>query len=562
MKNRACIYARYSTDQQRDTSLEDQIRRCREVAIRHGLVVDETLVFSDAALSGTAKHRDRRVGYNKMLAAWDAGQFDVLIADDLSRLTRDGVEQALLIRKLEDNQRVRLLTSNGIDTLVPNWQLQVGVMGAVGQQAIRDNKHLVVRGMIGQLERGFMVATPPLGFALDRDIDSQGFCRGTHWKFDEAAVEIITKIFTMRSEGKSMHQIAKYLNDQGVPLTRAARTINGGFWRPSRVKGILMNPIYRGEFLWNNSTTVRNKAKKSGCEVIVQSFLRPKLRIVSDEMWFRCNDGIISRSGYGGGKHALAGLLTCGQCGSVLVVTSKSRCRSLYCAHCTSASAMTSQTDCQTSTIAVAGVETLLTIALREFLTSGFIQLFRDKLRAELTSDCRRDLENLREELARQTRIQDRMSRLLRDAADDDPMLTQHYFEARDNAQATSRRIASMEASMTPIDQAALDAQMSIDPMNLIERVFNSDIPPERMRTMLARLFPKITFDGKPNGRYTSHFTIGFCMGSALSIASDTGSLLKDVTTRRYALSYIPGHTGKIKSTWIVKAIPEEPDST
>ena len=153
-----------------------------------------------------------------------------------------------------------------------------------------------------------MVATPPLGFALDRDIDSQGFCRGTHWKFDEAAVEIITKIFTMRSEGKSMHQIAKYLNDQGVPLTRAARTINGGFWRPSRVKGILMNPIYRGEFLWNNSTTVRNKAKKSGCEVIVQSFLRPKLRIVSDEMWFRCNDGIISRSGYGGGKHALAGL--------------------------------------------------------------------------------------------------------------------------------------------------------------------------------------------------------------------------------------------------------------
>lgn len=152
------LYARYSCDQQKETSIDDQLRRCRDFARQLGLADAQALVFKDEALSGTFKHTDKRIGYQALLAAWDANEFTVLIVDEFSRLTRDAVEQARLMRRLETNRRVRLITANGIDTDRPNWQLHVGLVGLVGQQATRDTQHRVERGMLGQLERGYLAA--------------------------------------------------------------------------------------------------------------------------------------------------------------------------------------------------------------------------------------------------------------------------------------------------------------------------------------------------------------------------------------------------------------------
>ena len=49
------IYARYSCDKQNETSLEDQIRRCTELAQRHGWSISQDLIYTDAAASGTEK---------------------------------------------------------------------------------------------------------------------------------------------------------------------------------------------------------------------------------------------------------------------------------------------------------------------------------------------------------------------------------------------------------------------------------------------------------------------------------------------------------------------------
>jgi site-specific DNA recombinase len=54
---RVAIYARFSSDRQRDTSIEDQIRRCTEHVRRLGGKVDSVLVFSDAAISGSTLAR-------------------------------------------------------------------------------------------------------------------------------------------------------------------------------------------------------------------------------------------------------------------------------------------------------------------------------------------------------------------------------------------------------------------------------------------------------------------------------------------------------------------------
>src|SRR5438067_713943 len=94
---RVALYARYSTSNQRQESLEDQFRECEGVAEKEGLKV--VLRFSDKAISsGTAE----RPGYQTMLAAARAHEFDVLISEDVERLWRNRAEFGPRSAELED----------------------------------------------------------------------------------------------------------------------------------------------------------------------------------------------------------------------------------------------------------------------------------------------------------------------------------------------------------------------------------------------------------------------------------------------------------------------------
>ncbi|MEW5882373.1 MAG: recombinase family protein [Pseudomonadota bacterium] len=85
---KAAIYARYSTSNQRDTSIEDQVRRCTEIARRHGYEVESALIFSDAAVSGADEALDKRLGayFSPSWTAFqaDRGRHFRLIADAVS----------------------------------------------------------------------------------------------------------------------------------------------------------------------------------------------------------------------------------------------------------------------------------------------------------------------------------------------------------------------------------------------------------------------------------------------------------------------------------------------
>jgi predicted site-specific integrase-resolvase len=82
--SRAVIYLRYSSDNQRETSLADQLRICKERVAREGWTLVQ--VFRDAALSGATVLRP---GYQALLEAARDGGFDVLVAEALDRLSRD-----------------------------------------------------------------------------------------------------------------------------------------------------------------------------------------------------------------------------------------------------------------------------------------------------------------------------------------------------------------------------------------------------------------------------------------------------------------------------------------
>ncbi len=81
---RAAVYARYSSDNQRDASIEDQVRQCRARIDRGDWTL--TQVYSDAAISGATVLRP---GYQKLLEESRNGAFDVVVAEALDRLSRD-----------------------------------------------------------------------------------------------------------------------------------------------------------------------------------------------------------------------------------------------------------------------------------------------------------------------------------------------------------------------------------------------------------------------------------------------------------------------------------------
>lgn len=554
---RVAIYARYSCEQQRETSIDDQIRRCKEIADYLGLQVAEWLIFTDSALSGQAHAQDKRTGLRDLERAWQHNAFDILMLDGFERLTRDGIEQEKFIQRLKQNRRIRLITADGIDTQRDGWDLMLRLKGAIAQAEISGLQHRVGRGMVGQLERGYMIATPAFGYDLKREFDAQGNRIGTRWVINPQEADLVRQMFERRKAGQSMHQISQWLNDLGVPIARKSRKADGGYWRPSRIRNLLSNTIYRGEFVWHGSTTFRNRVEKRGDAVTERRYSRPELRLVSDETWALCNTKTNRRSGYGGGKHALAGLVSCGCCGGTLVLTSKSRCRSLYCANCTVAKACTQQTARLTVTVAAAGMEKLLTEALQFFLTPDFVKAFRQSLHDKLTAGSRHEHEVWEKELKRLQRSQTRLAHMLANVDGDDAILQTQYEETRRLAHEAQAKLTVLAAEQADIDRQAVTAQLDIEPASVLAGLFEAGLPPERLREMLRRLFPFIELEGK-DGRYRSLFRVRFAGGAALALASGTECQIDESLECRFMLRYIPDNRMGNPPRWEVTVLDRQ----
>ena len=94
---RAVIYARYSSANQRDCSIEQQVAKCRELAARLGLTVID--VYEDRAISGKT---DRRPNFQRMMKDADLRQFDVVLAWKSNRMGRNMMQAMVNEARLVD----------------------------------------------------------------------------------------------------------------------------------------------------------------------------------------------------------------------------------------------------------------------------------------------------------------------------------------------------------------------------------------------------------------------------------------------------------------------------
>ena len=92
---KVAIYARYSSDNQRDASIADQLRICGEYAARQGWIVVQE--FTDHAISGATLLRS---GFQALMRDALNGRFDIVLAEALDRFSRDQEDTAGLFKRL------------------------------------------------------------------------------------------------------------------------------------------------------------------------------------------------------------------------------------------------------------------------------------------------------------------------------------------------------------------------------------------------------------------------------------------------------------------------------
>src|SRR5690349_5363324 len=125
---RVAIYARYSSDAQSETSIEDQARRARETIARAGGEPGKAQVFADYAISGASMERP---GLEALLRAVDQGQVDVILTEDISRLSRDMGDAAHIFKRLQFAGVPLVSLSDGIDTSSKHAKLSFAVKSLI-----------------------------------------------------------------------------------------------------------------------------------------------------------------------------------------------------------------------------------------------------------------------------------------------------------------------------------------------------------------------------------------------------------------------------------------------
>src|SRR5450830_1453302 len=95
------------------------------------------------------------------------------------------------IMALVDSIGLRVVTSDGIDTTQPNWKMLWSLKLMTAIQQVENTASQVVRGMIGQLERGYQIAQPPFGYRGVRIKDAGGRELGTSWEIEAKEAELL-----------------------------------------------------------------------------------------------------------------------------------------------------------------------------------------------------------------------------------------------------------------------------------------------------------------------------------------------------------------------------------
>ena len=304
--NTAAVYVRYSSDNQREESIDAQVRAIQDYASRNDIQVIK--VYADEARSATT---DDRPQFLQMIKDSELGLFNYVIVHKLDRFARNRYDSAFYKRILKRNG-VRLLSVLEQLDDSPESIILESVLEGMAEYYSKNLAREVMKGLReNALQAKHTGGPPPLGFSLDPN--------KLHI-INETEAVIIKTIFEMFDSGHGYNTISNTLNEKGL------RTRSGKKFTKGTIHDILRNEKYCGTFVYNkragknDNGSYNNHKFKDASEIIKLENAIPAIvsREVFDRVQARMNDranGPRQRKRY----YLLTGLITCGCCESAYV---------------------------------------------------------------------------------------------------------------------------------------------------------------------------------------------------------------------------------------------------
>jgi DNA invertase Pin-like site-specific DNA recombinase len=282
---RCAIYLRVSLDATGEQlAVQRQREDCRRIAEQRGWrIVAE---YVDNSISASDKTKTRP-GYDQLVAAFGAGEFDALVCWDLDRLTRQPRQLEDWIEAAEDTGLL-LVTANGeADLSTDGGRLFARIKAGVARAEVERKGNRQRRAALQRSERG----KPPLGVRLT------GYT--VTGEIIEHEAVVVKQIFDRFAAGDSLRSLAAWRTAEGVP------TRHGRPWNPSSIRTILTNPRYSGHAIYQGQTN----GKRGAWQAIVDDdvFTLVQARLADPRR--KTQQGTDR-------KHLGSGLFECAKCGS------------------------------------------------------------------------------------------------------------------------------------------------------------------------------------------------------------------------------------------------------
>ena len=223
----AVIYARYSSDSQREESIEGQIRECTAYAKKNGITIVKHYI--DRAISAKT---DNRPQFQQMIKDSDKKLFDIVLVWKLDRFARNRYDSARYKTQLKKNG-VKLVSATEIISEGPEGIILESVLEGYAEYYSADLAEKVVRGQTENILKGRCNGgRGTFGYTLDSE-------RKFH--IDPLASPFVLESFTKYRDGLTMKEIRDWLNENGI------KNPVGGAFTYNSVEHMLKNRRYIGE---------------------------------------------------------------------------------------------------------------------------------------------------------------------------------------------------------------------------------------------------------------------------------------------------------------------------
>lgn len=309
---KAVIYARYSSDLQREESIEAQVRACKEYINNNNYVLTNTYI--DRAFSARSDHRPE---FQKMITDAKFHRFDAVVIHKLDRFSRDRYDHAFYKRELRQSGVKLISVLERLDGS-PESVMMEAMLEGFSEYYSKNLAREVMKGLKeNALQCKHTGGTPPIGY----DVDSNG-----KYIINEKEAEAVRYIFKSYLNDTGYDSIFRWLRNNGF------RNKRGTIIKKNSLHDILNNEKYTGTFIYNRSTAKDAFGKRNGhankpdSEIIRIEGGMPA--IISKDIFKRVK---AKMKGNKSGKHRakepylLSGLIFCGNCGGAMVGCSRGR---------------------------------------------------------------------------------------------------------------------------------------------------------------------------------------------------------------------------------------------